>query len=51
MNSYVLFDQNQMASQAYYGIMDPDRFIKGHSYLDKYFAGEYDKVRSDNKKS
>jgi GH35 family endo-1,4-beta-xylanase len=51
MNSYVLFDQNQMASQAYYGIMDPDRFIKGHSYLDEYFAGEYDKVRDYNKKS
>jgi len=51
MNSYVLFDQNKMASQAYYGIMDPDRFIKGHSYLDDYFAGEYDKVGNDNKKS
>jgi GH35 family endo-1,4-beta-xylanase len=51
MNSYVLFDQDQMASQAYYGIMDPDRFIKGHSYLDGYFAGEYGKVGSYNKKS
>jgi GH35 family endo-1,4-beta-xylanase len=51
MNSYVLFDQNQMASQAYYAIMDTDRFIKGHSYLDEYFAGEYDKVGNDNKKS
>jgi GH35 family endo-1,4-beta-xylanase len=51
LNSYVLFDQNQMANQAYYGIMDPDRFIKGHSYLDGYFAGEYDKVGSYNKKS
>jgi GH35 family endo-1,4-beta-xylanase len=51
LNSYVLFDQNQMASQAYYGIMDPDRFIKGHSYLDEYFAGEYDKIGNDNKKS
>ncbi|MDR2941076.1 MAG: endo-1,4-beta-xylanase [Treponema sp.] len=51
MGSYVLFDHNQMASQAYYGIMDPDRFIKGHSYLDKYFAGEYNKIVSNNKKS
>jgi GH35 family endo-1,4-beta-xylanase len=51
MGSYVLFDQNQIASQAYYGIMDPDRFIKGHSYLDEYFAGEYDKIGNDYKKS
>jgi len=50
-NSYVLFDQDKNASQAYYGIMEPDRFIKGHSYLDKYFAGEYDKVRTYNKNS
>jgi len=49
--NYELFDKNQMASQAYYAIMDPDRFIKGHSYLDEYFAGEYDKVRTNNKKS
>ena len=47
LRSYVLFDHEEMASQAYYGIMDPDRFIKGHSYLDSYFAGEYDKVRSE----
>jgi GH35 family endo-1,4-beta-xylanase len=45
MNSYVLFDHEQMASQAYYGVMDPDRFILGHSYLDSYFAGEYDKLK------
>ena len=44
-SSYVPFDHQQMASQAYYGIMDPDKFIKGHSYLDNYFAGEYDKVK------
>jgi GH35 family endo-1,4-beta-xylanase len=44
MDSYVLFDHQEMASQAYYGIMDPDRFIKGHSYLDEYFAGEYDRI-------
>jgi len=43
--SYVLFDHDQKASQAYYGIMDPDKFIKGHSYLDDFFAGEYDKVK------
>jgi len=46
MNSYVLFDHEQKASQAYYGIMDPDRFIAGHSYLDDYFAGEYEKVKA-----
>jgi GH35 family endo-1,4-beta-xylanase len=44
LNSYVLFDHEEKASQAYYGIMDPDRFIKGHSYLDEYFLGEYEKV-------
>ncbi|MDR0301247.1 MAG: endo-1,4-beta-xylanase [Treponema sp.] len=36
-NSYVLFDHEQKASQAYYAVMDPDKFIKGHSYLDNYF--------------
>ncbi len=36
-NSYVLFNEKQQANQGYYGIMDPDRFIKGHSYLDAYF--------------
>jgi len=46
MNSYVLFDHQQMASQAYYGVMDPDRFILGHSYLDSYFDGEYKKLKS-----
>ncbi|MCL2442796.1 MAG: endo-1,4-beta-xylanase [Treponema sp.] len=43
-NSYVLFDHEQMASQAYYAVMDPDKFIKGHSYLDSYFSGEYNKI-------
>jgi len=38
-NSYVLFNDKQQANQGYYGIMDPDRFIKGHSYLDSYFGG------------
>ena len=46
MNSYILFDHQQMASQAYYGVMDPDRFILGHSYLDSYFDGEYKKLKS-----
>jgi GH35 family endo-1,4-beta-xylanase len=49
MNSYVLFDHEQRASQAYYGAMDPDRFIKGHSYLDDFFAGEYDKLMPEYK--
>ena len=46
MSSYVLFDHEKMASQAYYAIMDPDKFIQGHSYLDEYFAGEYEKIKS-----
>ena len=45
---YVPFDHRQMASQAYYGIMDPDRFISGHSYLDCYFAGEYAAISHDS---
>jgi len=44
--SYVPFDQAGMASQAYYGLMNPDKFIKGHSYLDSYFAGEYAAVNA-----
>jgi len=47
MNSYVPFDHEQKASQAYYAIMDPDKFIKGHSYLDDFFAGEYDLLSAD----
>jgi GH35 family endo-1,4-beta-xylanase len=39
-NSYVPFDHEQMASQAYYGIMNPDKFIKGHAYLSDYFDAE-----------
>jgi len=35
--SYVLFNSHEQANQGYYGVMDPDRFIKGHSYLDEYF--------------
>jgi len=40
MNSYVPFDHEKMASQAYYGIMDPDKFLKEHTYLDYYFNRE-----------
>jgi GH35 family endo-1,4-beta-xylanase len=36
-NSYVLFDHELKASQAYYAVMDPDKFIKGHSYLAGFF--------------
>jgi len=49
MNSYIPFDHEQKANQAYYGLMDPDRFIQGHSYLDDFFAGEYDKLNNDYK--
>src|SRR5690606_8250643 len=35
------------ANGGYYGAMDPDRFIQGHSYLDEYFAGEYEKLADD----
>lgn len=45
--SYVLFDEKGMANAGYYGVMDPERFIEGHSYLDDYFAGEYEKVQDD----
>jgi hypothetical protein len=45
MDSYVLFDHDIKASQAYYAAMDPDRFIRGHSYLNEYFIGEYEKVK------
>jgi GH35 family endo-1,4-beta-xylanase len=43
--SYKPFDRDGNAAPAYYAVMDPDRFIKGHSYLDSYFAGEYDRVK------
>jgi GH35 family endo-1,4-beta-xylanase len=35
--SYVLFNSASKANQGYYGVMDPDKFIAGHSYLDEYF--------------
>jgi hypothetical protein len=44
-NSYLLFNSEGQANKGYYGVMDPDRFIRGHSYLDYYFAGEYEKLR------
>jgi GH35 family endo-1,4-beta-xylanase len=44
--SYVLFDSQSNANAGYYGAMNPDRFILGHSYLDDFFAGEYDKLQS-----
>ncbi|WP_379163179.1 S-layer homology domain-containing protein [Paenibacillus sp. sgz5001063] len=45
--SYVLFDGQSNANAGYYGAMNPDRFILGHSYLDGYFAGEYETIRND----
>ncbi|WP_342564237.1 S-layer homology domain-containing protein [Paenibacillus sp. FSL R7-0345] len=45
--SYVLFDGQSNANAGYYGAMNPDRFILGHSYLDGYFAGEYETIRSN----
>ena len=44
--SYVLFDGQSNANGGYYGAMKPDRFILGHSYLDGYFEGEYEKVQT-----
>ena len=43
--AYVLFDGSSNADSGYYGTMNPDRYILGHSYLDSYFAGEYDKLQ------
>lgn len=43
--SYVLFDSQNNANAGYYGAMDPDRFIQGHSYLDAFFEGEYQKLQ------
>lgn len=47
--SYVLFDGQGNANAGYYGAMNPDRFILGHSYLDSYFEGEYEKLQKDYK--
>ncbi|WP_159887573.1 endo-1,4-beta-xylanase [Paenibacillus puerhi] len=43
--SYVLFDSQSNANAGYYGAVNPDRFILGHSYLDDFFAGEYEKLQ------
>ncbi|MCL2440413.1 MAG: endo-1,4-beta-xylanase [Treponema sp.] len=45
-NSYVLFDHEKKASKAYYAAMDPDKYIQGHSYLECYFSGEYEKIKT-----
>ncbi len=45
--SYVLFDRRGNANAGYYGAMNPDRFILGHTYLDEYFSGEYEKMADD----
>jgi hypothetical protein len=45
--SYVLFDSQTNANAGYYGAMNPDRFILGHSYLDEFFEGEYEKLEDD----
>lgn len=45
--SYVLFDSQNNANAGYYGAMDPDRFIQGHSYLDPFFEGEYGKLQNN----
>jgi hypothetical protein len=44
--SYALFDSNSDADSGYYGAMNPDRYILGHSYLDSFFDGEYDKLQN-----
>jgi hypothetical protein len=44
--SYVLFDSQSNANAGYYGAVNPRRFILGHSYLDSYFEGEYDKLQN-----
>jgi GH35 family endo-1,4-beta-xylanase len=44
--SYVLFDSNSNADSGYYGAMNPNRYILGHSYLDSFFAGENDKLQN-----
>jgi len=44
--SYVLFDGSSNADSGYYGAMNPDRYILGHSYLDSSFPGEYGKLQN-----
>jgi hypothetical protein len=43
--SYVLFDGNSNADAGYYGAMNPNRYVLGHSYLDSFFDGEYQKLQ------
>ncbi|THF74317.1 endo-1,4-beta-xylanase [Cohnella fermenti] len=43
--SYVLFDSQSNANAGYYGAINPNRFILGHSYLDDFFEGEYEKLQ------
>lgn len=45
--SYVLFDSQSNANAGYYAAANPDRYILGHSYLDDYFDGEYEKLQDD----
>jgi len=47
--SYVLFDSQSNANAGYYGAMKPDRYVLGHSYLDDYFKGEYEKLQDGYK--
>lgn len=47
--SYVLFDSQSNANAGYYGAMNPNRFILGHSYLDDFFEGEYEKLQDGYK--
>lgn len=43
--SYVLFDSQSNADSGYYGAMNPNRYVLGHSYLDTFFDGEYEKLQ------
>ncbi len=45
--SYVLFDSASRANAGYYGAMNPDRYILGHSYLDEFFDGEYEALQDE----
>jgi GH35 family endo-1,4-beta-xylanase len=47
--SYLLFDGQNNANAGYYGAMNPNRFVLGHSYLDDYFNGEYEKLQDGYK--
>ncbi|WP_054750023.1 endo-1,4-beta-xylanase [Ruminiclostridium josui] len=47
--SYVLFDSQSNANAGYYGAINPDRFILGHSYLNDFFKDEYEKLQDGYK--